>query len=123
MRINHTQWRNTVHNPVYEVVIFGLKDTADRQQFIEALPAADAFLKRQRGFIDRTLLAEAGGERWVDIVRWESKADATAAFEAFGRELAGTPFEVSIDQASVVALHATPFELAVDRDGDSVGVA
>lgn len=92
---------------VYEVVIFGLKENAHLQAFRDSLQEVDAFIRQQPGLIERTLLSEVDGKRWVDLVRWERVEDAVAAFEAFGKRFGGTLFEESIDQASVVALRAS----------------
>ena len=101
---------------VYEIVVFGLRAGADLEAFVRDVPATDAFLARQPGFIERQLMREQGGERWVDCVRWESSEAAVVAFEAFGRELGETAFARSIDPDSVVALHTVPYGMrsAVD---------
>lgn len=92
--------------PVHEIVIFGLKPGVDRAAFVAAIPESEAFLRRQEGFISRTILPEVDGARWVDLVLWESAEAAHAAFERFGQELGSCLFAQAIDDASVVALRA-----------------
>jgi hypothetical protein len=98
----------SMSDPVHEVVIFGLQGGASREAFVADIPSTDAFLARQPGFLGRTLLAEAGGSRWVDLVRWESVEAADRAFQGFERECGSGAFARAIDQSSVVALRAAP---------------
>lgn len=91
---------------IHEIVVFKLRADADVEAFRRDIPATDQFLRERPGFIDRTLLHEQDGERWVDMVRWASVEDAMSAFAEFERTLGNTAFVTAIDPDSVVAVHA-----------------
>ncbi len=64
---------------VLEVARFKVK-ADDEETMLAARPAMEAGLARHcPGFVSLTLTRD--GDTWVDIVRWESRAEALAAME------------------------------------------
>lgn len=82
-------------------VVGGLAD----EVATERLAGATDWLRRQPGFLSRTLLGPDAGGRWTDLVRWRSHVDAEAAMAAFGAspELAAT--RSVIDPSTVEVSH------------------
>jgi heme-degrading monooxygenase HmoA len=97
---------------VQEVVLFKLQPGVAREDFLRAAAPTDAWLQRQPGMIERTLLAPTpGGDTWVDTVRWRSLEDAEAAAAAFPQEQDNHDFESMIDPATAQMLRLQPLAL------------
>ena len=64
----------------------------------------DGFAKKQQGFIGRTF-AKAEGNEWVEVIRWQSMADAEAASKAAMESPACAPMFGMIDEPSVKMMH------------------
>ena len=95
--------------PVYEVVVFGLKPGVDRARWQLAAAEVHDFLGAQPGFIDRSLLAPSdGGDRWVDVVRWRSLTEAERAATAFAETFETCEFMEGIDPETMQFMHLEP---------------
>lgn len=91
-------------NPVMEVVTFRLLPGVTEAAFLAAARATEAPLRRQPGFLSRSLTLSDDGH-WTDHVLWSSLPEATAAAQAMMAEPAFAPFMAAIDGASVTMRH------------------
>jgi hypothetical protein len=90
---------------VIELAQFTLaKDVADQEFVREAEHVQHVFLEKQPGYIDRELLKDEAGQ-WVDVLHWETIAQAQAAAQAMLQEGACQGFISMIDPQSVKMLH------------------
>jgi hypothetical protein len=64
---------------VLELVVFKLKEGTKSDQLLETVDAVSGWISSRPGFISRELVNEAGGDRWIDVVWWQTLADAQAA--------------------------------------------
>ena len=65
-----------------EVVIFQVRPTVARADFLQAVEETTALLKTQEEFLDRIVSQAESGE-WFDILSWESIEAAKAAVAMF----------------------------------------
>jgi heme-degrading monooxygenase HmoA len=79
-----------------EVVIFQVRPTVTRADFLQAVEETTALLKTQEGFLSRTVSQAESGE-WLDILSWESLEAAKAAVTAFQTDPAGKRFSDYVD--------------------------
>lgn len=94
-----------------ELVTFRLH-TDDKQGFLDANAASNDWLKRQPGFVSRHL-AERDDTSWLDIVLWQTPADALAASTKMMEEMARSEAMTMIDPMGLDMSHAT-IRLSVD---------
>jgi hypothetical protein len=92
--------------PVLEVVTFRLAATATEAAFLTAAEATAAPLRRQPGFVARSLTRGEDGT-WTDLVTWTSLSAAHAAAQAMMADPAFGPFVALIDPASMQMRHDT----------------
>jgi hypothetical protein len=71
-----------------EVVIFQVRPTVARADFLQAVEETTALLKTQEGFLSRTVSQAESGE-WLDILSWESIDAAKSAAAVFQTDPAG----------------------------------
>src|SRR5829696_7028285 len=64
---------------VLELVVFGLREGASREDVLATSEAVSGWAGRQPGFISRELSYDAEGDRWIDVVWWKTLDDARAA--------------------------------------------
>ena len=65
-----------------EIVTYKIKDGVMLPEFLKAsAELEEGFAKKQEGFLSRTF-AKAEGNEWIDVIRWQSMADAEAASKA-----------------------------------------
>ena len=83
-----------------EVTAFRLKPGLRSRQAISAGRDIDAWLRRQPGFVSRTLLEEPDGSI-MDVVIWRSHQDGQKSSERLMAETATSPFHDLVDPASV----------------------
>lgn len=94
-----------MHNgPTTEIVLFKLNADAKAEEFVAAAREIDNWLRRVDGFVDRELSCNADGQ-WVDIVHWQSLAQAHAAAEQIMSSPEGQRFGGFIDGNSILMLH------------------
>jgi heme-degrading monooxygenase HmoA len=90
---------------VIEMTQFRLvNDVADQEFLREAEQVQHVFLEKQPGYIDRELLKDEAGE-WVDLLHWETAAQARAAAQAMLQEPTCQGFIAMIDLQSITMLH------------------
>jgi hypothetical protein len=65
-------------------------------------------LRQQPGFISRELVHDAEGDRWVDVIWWETLEQAQAASERSMTSESCSPMFALIDLESALMLHGTP---------------
>ncbi|HEV7286728.1 hypothetical protein [Kaistia defluvii] len=84
---------------VLEISSYSLLAGVDERQFVRAADDAMTVLRRQRGFLARSI-ARAEDGSWTEIVHWLDRASASAA----SQRLAGNPdaaaFSALIDRPS-----------------------
>jgi heme-degrading monooxygenase HmoA len=90
-----------------EVALFRLRPGVDEAAFLRASAAIAPAVRAFGGFRRRTLYKSEDG-RWVDLVDWDSLADAQRAAEAALTSPACQPFLAMIDPADDVMIHARP---------------
>ena len=90
---------------VLELVVFKLDDGVSREQFLRTNDGVSAWIAKQPGFISRELSYDAEGDRWVDVLWWESLAEAHAAAEKAMTSESCTPMFALIDMESTLMLH------------------
>ena len=94
---------------IVETAQFAVKaGVTDAQLLAASREAHDGYLSRCRGFVGRELLKSDDGT-WLDIVRFETMADAQAAFAGFVGNPSTQAFEGVIDPATAQMRH---FEVA-----------
>ena len=91
-------------NAVIEMVTFTLLDNASDEQFIQANHHLNRWVQRQPGFQNRTLVKQDNGT-WLDMVQWQTQAQAGAAAEKFMEDMAQSECMAMIDPESVVMAH------------------
>jgi hypothetical protein len=88
-----------------EIVTYKIKDGVMLPEFLKAsTELEEGFAKKQQGFIGRTF-AKAEGNEWIDVIRWQSMADAEAASKAAMESPACAPMFGMIDEPSVKMMH------------------
>ena len=88
-----------------EIVIFKVNAGADVSEFLKmSADMEEGFARKQKGFLSRTY-ARNGDDEWVDVIRWETMADAEAASKAAMQSPVCAPMFGMIDEASVKMMH------------------
>jgi hypothetical protein len=90
---------------VLELVVYKLKEGVLREQFLDTNEPASAWMERQPGFISRDLAYDADGDRWVDVVWWETMEQARTAAERAMTSDSCSPMFALIDMESALMLH------------------
>ena len=83
-----------------EIVIFNLLSDVASEDFQAAVDETTTILETQAGFISRTVGQSEGGE-WLDILYWDSVADAKKASTVFQTEEAGKRFSAYLDLQTI----------------------
>ena len=91
---------------VLELVVFKLREGVSREQLIDTAGPVSAWIREQPGFVSRELSYDAEGDRWIDVVWWETMADAHAASELAMTSESCAPMFALIDMESTLMLHA-----------------
>jgi hypothetical protein len=95
----------TMPKVVIEIAQFKLVEDVTDQEFLhEAEHIQHVFLEKQLGYIDRELLKDEAGQ-WVDVLHWETTAQAQTAAQAMLQEPACQGFITMIDPQSIKMLH------------------
>ena len=92
---------------VLELVVFKLRDGVSREQFLGTDGGVSRWAREQPGFISRELSYDAEGDRWIDVVWWESMEAAQAAAERAMSSESCAPMFSLIDTESTLMLHGT----------------
>jgi hypothetical protein len=91
-------------SPVQEVARFRLLQGAGKAAFLAAARATAAPLRRQPGFLRRTLVRNEDGI-WTDQIDWADRPSADRATAAMMGEPAFQPFMALIDMESLTMDH------------------
>ena len=95
---------------VLELVVFKLADGVTQEQFLDSVDAVSRWISRQPGFLSREPSHDAEGDRWIELVWWETLGDAQAAAELAMTSESCAPMFRLIDMESSLMLHG---ELAI----------
>jgi hypothetical protein len=90
---------------VLELVVYKLNDGVTREEFLGTNDAVSSWISRQPGFLSRELAYDADGDRWVDVIWWETMENAHAAAELSQTSESCTPMFGLIDMESALMLH------------------
>jgi antibiotic biosynthesis monooxygenase (ABM) superfamily enzyme len=93
---------------VLELVVYKLNEGVSREQFLGTNGAVSAWISRQPGFISRDLVYDDEGDRWVDIIWWETLEHAQAAMELSTTSASCAPMFAQVDNDSALMLHGVP---------------
>lgn len=99
---------------VLELVVYKVKEGVSRQQFLATNDAVSSWISNQPGFISRELAYDAEGDRWVDVIWWDTLEQAHAASELSMTSESCTPMFALIDMESALMLHGVPAINRVD---------
>ena len=97
-----------------ELVVYELSEGVSREQFVATNGAVSNWISKQPGFISRELVYDGDGDRWVDVIWWETMEDARAAAELSQTSESCAPMFALIDIESALMLHGVP---AIERVG------
>jgi hypothetical protein len=97
---------------VLELVVYKLKNGISREQFLGTNDAVSRWISKQPGFVSRELVHDADGDRWVDVIWWETMENAHIAAELSQTSESCTPMFGLIDMESALTLHGVP---AIER--------
>jgi hypothetical protein len=93
---------------VLELVVFRLLEGVTREQLLGAVDAVSGWISTQPGFVSRELCCDAEGDRWIEVVWWETLEDAHRAAELAMRSESCAPMFALIDMESVLMVHGEP---------------
>jgi hypothetical protein len=91
---------------VLELVVFKLGEGATREQLLGTVDPVSSWIAQQPGFISRELSYDAEGDRWVDVIWWNSKEEAHAAGELAMSSESCAPMFALIDMESMLMIHS-----------------
>jgi hypothetical protein len=97
-----------VSGKVLELVVYKLHEGVSREQFLGTNGAVSSWIGRQPGFISRDLAHDAEGDRWIDVIWWETMENAVAAAELSQTSESCAPMFALIDMESALMLHGEP---------------
>ncbi len=88
-----------------ELVVFQLAEGVTDDEFLQTVGPVSEWAKNQPGFISRDLVRETEGNKWVEIVWWESLEQAKAASEVAMTSETCAPMFSKIDFEKIQMLH------------------
>jgi hypothetical protein len=97
---------------VLELVVYQLHEGISYEQFLGTNDAVSSWIRQQPGFLSRELVYDAEGNRWVDVIWWQTLEQAQAASQRSMTSESCAPMFALIDMESALMLHGTP---AIDR--------
>jgi len=98
---------------VLELVVFKLTAGATREHLLGTVDPVSNWIAKQPGFISRDLAYDAEGDRWIDVVWWQTMDDAQAAAELAMSSESCAPMFALIDMESMLMLHGDAAATAV----------
>ena len=88
-----------------EIVTYKVNPATDVSEFVKmSADMEEGFARKQKGFLSRTF-ARNGNDEWIDVIRWETMADAENASRAAMQSSACAPMFGMIDETSVKMMH------------------
>jgi hypothetical protein len=97
-----------------ELVVYKLNEGVSREQFLGTNDAVSSWIRKQPGFISRELVYDGEGDRWVDVIWWETMETAHTAAELSMTSESCAPMFALIDMESALMLHGVPANERVD---------
>jgi hypothetical protein len=94
-------------NRTLELVVFELAKGVTNEEFLKTVGPVSQWVKTQPGFVSRDLVRDTEGNRWVEIVWWDSLEQAKVAAEAAMTSEACAPMFSKIDFENIQMLHGT----------------
>ena len=88
-----------------ELVVIQLAEGVTNEEFLQTVGPVSEWIKTQPGFISRDLVRDTEGNKWVEVVWWESLEQAKAAAEVAMTSETCAPMFSKIDFEKVQALH------------------
>ena len=92
---------------VYEIVVYKAKDGISAEQVIESAQSIQPLLENYPGYISRELI-QTEDDQWVDLVTWESLADAHHAAEDIMKHPEAEMMMAVIEAESINMMHGMP---------------
>ena len=93
---------------VLELVVYQLHKGVSREEFLGTNDAVSSWIRQQPGFLSRELVYDAEGDRWVDVIWWETLEQAQAASERSMTSESCSPMFALINMDSALLLHGIP---------------
>ena len=90
---------------VLELVVYKLNAGVSREQFLRTNDAASTWISEQPGFISRDLVYDSEGDRWVDVVWWDTSENARSAATRAMSSTSCAPMFALIELESALMLH------------------
>jgi hypothetical protein len=90
---------------VLELVVYKLNGGVSHAEFLATNDAVSSWISKQPGFISRELVYDADGDRWVDVIWWETMDNAQAASALSMTSDSCVPMFALIDMDSALMLH------------------
>ena len=110
-----------VPDRVLELVVFKLKPGVTREEFLATNDAVSNWAKQQPGFLSREQAYDAQGDRWIDVLWWNTIEDAQAASERAMTSESCAPMFALIDDDATLMLHADQVIAPVHADATPTG--
>jgi hypothetical protein len=110
----------TAGGETLELVVFGLKEGTTREQFLATNEAASRWMEQQPGFVSHELSYAPAGDRWIELVRWETLEEAEAAADAAMSSESCAPMFALIETGPALMLHGAPVLAPVTAERDEV---
>ena len=109
-------------NKVLELVVFRTKAGVSRDEFLKRNEPVSTWISEQPGFISRDLSYDSEGDRWVDVLWWQTMGEALTASERAVHSDTCSPFFALIDMEDMLMLHGETAIPRVERAAASSGV-
>jgi hypothetical protein len=93
---------------VLELVVYQLHKGVSREQFLGTNDAVSSWIRQQPGFLSRALVYDAEGDRWVDVIWWQTLEQAQAASQRSMTSESCSPMFALINMDSALLLHGIP---------------
>lgn len=97
--------KTNTSSTIIEMVTFKLNPTIDGSSFLSKGAVVCDWMKKQPGFLYRSLVQDTDNERWIDIVYWDSLPNAKRAQESFMTNTENQSWVSMIDPSSVKMQH------------------
>ena len=97
----------TTNTQTIELVLFKIQGNHTDEEIIQAASKLNEFVKKQPGFISRTL-SKAEDGTWKDLVLWTDLESAQKAGEKVMSESCAVDFMGMIDESTMQFLHFDP---------------
>lgn len=94
-----------MQHPIVECVTFNTLPEVTQEQLIATDAGVQEFVSEQPGFLYRSLTYNENSKKWMDIVYWQTQANAEAAFDLFAETASCQPMMALIAMESVEVQH------------------